>query len=71
MEYIFNKIIPITLGYEKINKYFKTKLVGGIFGCIVFVKNDIDIYYFNLRPFRSFKFLVENPLKNVFFALVK
>jgi hypothetical protein len=27
----FNKITPITR-YEKINKYFKTKVVDGIFG---------------------------------------
>jgi hypothetical protein len=33
--------------------------------------NDIDIYQLNLGPFRSLKFLIENPLKNVFSILLE
>jgi hypothetical protein len=35
-----------------------------------FVVNDIDIHHLILRPFRSFKSLVENPLKKCVFLVL-
>jgi len=31
------------------------------------VVNDIDVHQLNLKPFRSLKFLVENPFKKCVF----
>ncbi len=50
MEYIHDKIIPIT-EFEIFNIYFKTKVVDGILKWIFIMVYNIDIHLLNLKQF--------------------
>ncbi len=62
MEYICDKIIPIT-EFEIFNIYFNTRVVDGILEWIFFMVYDIDIHRLNLGQFKNLKFLNEIPFK--------
>ncbi len=61
MKYICDEIILVTK-YEKLHTYFKTRVVGGIFGEI-FCGQWYYIHQLNLGSFGGLKFLVEISLK--------
>jgi hypothetical protein len=50
-----------------LNIYFKTRVVDGIIGWIVFMVYDIDIHQLNLGKFRNLKFLYEIWFKKCVF----
>ncbi len=66
MKHIYVQKIHVTM-YEKLQIYFKTKVMGGNFVMNFLMVSDIDVHQLNLRPFRNLEILVENSLKKCVF----